>query len=395
MLSNLHMPQVAAVAGLIALLLVACGGSPITSATGGAEPTGAGGQTPTQATGADDASQASDCEDGGVEEVLAEVEGLEGEERTVRLVDLAEQAGGTVHLYTSLTNDLVDQVQTAFPEEYGLDLEVYRASGESVTLRLLQEVAAGSRGADFVESGGQALVIYAREGILAPYESPEREALIDEAVVDDAWTGSRMQVFAPAWNTELVDDPPESWEDLADPRWDGRMAMEATNAEWYMALTEYWVEQGKSEEEVEQLWSDIAEGAFIVSGHSTMLELMIAGEFGAVATLFSYMTDQGIDSGASVEWRPPVLPLIIRPQGAGIVECSRNPAGAVLLMDWWLSADGAQQIFVDSNIDSVREDLWDLGEVETYAIDVVQYFDEAERWDDEFERLTGLGEAAG
>lgn len=184
-----------------------------------------------------------------------------------------------------------------------------------------------------------------------------------------------------------MDDPPTSWEDLADPRWDGRMAMEAGNADWYMALTEYWLEEaGKSEEEVQQLWRDIAEGTFMVSGHSTMRELMIGGEFGTVATLYSYMTEEAMADGAPLAWEPPLSPLIIRTQGAGILQCPPTPAGAVLLMDWWLSAEGAQQIFVDADIDSVRQDLWRLGDADTYAIDVAKYVEEQQRWDSEFER---------
>ena len=64
-------------------------------------------------------------------------------------------------------------------------------------------------------------------------------------------------------------------------------------------------------------------------------------------------------------------------------------------MDWWFSADGAQQILMDSQIHSVREDLWELGGVEVYAVDNEKYVDEQQRWQDEFEQLTGLGQTAG
>lgn len=386
---------VGASAALLSALLLSCGGSPPTSGAAGAgDDPDAVDQTAGTEPGASEAA-ASDCGDGGIEGVVVEVEGLEGEERANRLAELAEEAGGTVSLYTALTDELAAAVEEAFTEEYGLALQVYRASGESISQRLLQEAAAGSPRADLVETGGTEMVAYSREGALAPYESPERSGLIEEAVVDDTWTGSRVQLFTPAWNTDLVEDPPSSWEDLADPRWDGRLAMETGNADWYMALTDYWSEQGKSEEEIQQLWRDIADGTFMVSGHSTMRELMVGGEFGASATLYSYMTDESMASGAPLAWEPPLSPLIIRTQGAGIVQCSPNPAGAVLLMDWWLSADGAQRLFVEADIDSVRQDLWDLGDAETYAIDVAEFVDEQQRWQDEFEQLTGLGEAAG
>ena len=141
-------------------------------------------------------------------------------------------------------------------------------------------------------------------------ESPERDALIDEAVVDDSWTVSRVALFTPAWNTTLIDDPPTSWEDLADPRFDGLLAMETGNSDWYMALTDYWLEQGRSQGEVDRLWHDMVEGALMVAGHTTMRELMVAGEFGVVATLYSYLTEGAMAEGAPLAWEPPVSPVI-------------------------------------------------------------------------------------
>src|SRR5680860_15514 len=206
--SWLHDQRVLAAVGILSLTLAACGGTPSASDTSPSEtqPPGVGdestgstspqGERTTPDTGGEtQAAPASECDDGRVPAVVAEVEGLEGEERTQRLVELAEEAGGTVSLYTVLTTDIAEQVDAAFTERFGLDLELYRARSESVSQRLLQEVAAGSPGADVVESGAAEVIVFAREGALAPYESPQREALIDAAVVDDEWTGSRVALF--------------------------------------------------------------------------------------------------------------------------------------------------------------------------------------------------------
>lgn len=366
---------------LCALVLAACGGAPT---SGPAEGETAGGAQP--GGGGSDAAVPG----GGLDEVLAEVEGLEGEPRTQRLAELARDAGGSVNLYTSLTSELSDRVSSAFSDQYGLDVEVYRASSESILQRLLQEVEAGRSGADLVEANGQDLVVYSREGALQPYDSPERENLVDEALFED-WTGTRFQVFAPAWNAMLVGDPPGSWEELADPAWDGRMAMETGNADWYMALSDHWAEQGKSEQEIQQLWQDMAEGTLMVSGHSTMRELLIGGEFDAVATLYSYMTEESAAAGAPLEWQPTVSPLIVRTNGAGVVQNASNPAGAMLLMDWLLSREG-QQLFVDVKVDPVREDMVDFGDAELYEVDLERFVDDIEQLLDEFEQLTRLGE---
>ncbi|HZW43872.1 MAG TPA: extracellular solute-binding protein, partial [Dermatophilaceae bacterium] len=197
----------------------------------------------------------------------------------------------------------------------------------------------------------------------------------------------------PAWNTELADQPPTAWEELADPRWDERLGMERTNAEWYMALSNYWTEEaGKSPEEVQQLWEDIVQGALMVQGHSPLRQLLISGEFAAVPSLYSYMVEEAQGNGAPLEWQPPVEPLIVGPNGIGVIVNTPNPAGAMLFTDWLLT-DGQQHIS-DAGIESVQTDLQQLGDVETYAIDVEQFSDEQDRWMSELERLTGLGEAA-
>lgn len=338
--------------------------------------------------GADDAPEA-------VEAVLAEIDSARGAARTERLVELAqESAGGTVSLYTSLTADLVNQIQQGFQDDYGLTLEVYRAANEPITRRLLEEVRAGAPRADVVETNGADLVLYGREDALAVYEPPARADLVEDALVDERWTGTRLQVMAPAWNEDLVQAPPTSWTDFAEDSWRGRLGMEPGNADWYMALCHYWMEEeGRSAGEVQELWRGIADGTLMVTGHSSLRELLVGGEFEAAVTLHSYMTEEAAAAGAPLAWQPTVSPAILRTQGAGVVEGAPNPAGAILLMDWLLAEDGAQRIFVGADIHSVREDLWSLSDVDVYPIDVDRYLADSRRWDEEFEQIVRLGEA--
>lgn len=324
--------------------------------------------------------------------VMSELEGLQGQERTDRLVGLAQEGGGSVQWYTSMTDQLAQQMADDFEQTTGVQVLLYRAPSAQILQRILQEATAGVGGADVVEFSGPEIVALAKEGALVPYDSPALAELIEGADHGD-WTTSRLNVFAPAWNTELADQPPTAWEELADPRWDERLGMERTNAEWYMALSNYWTEEaGKSPEEVQQLWEDIVQGALMVQGHSPLRQLLISGEFAAVPSLYSYMVEEAQGNGAPLEWQPPVEPLIVGPNGIGVIVNTPNPAGAMLFTDWLLT-DGQQHI-ADAGIESVQTDLQQLGDVETYAIDVEQFSDEQDRWMSELERLTGLGEAA-
>ncbi|MQA93453.1 MAG: extracellular solute-binding protein [Streptosporangiales bacterium] len=351
--------------------LAACGGTPTSGPAGGAE--------------ADEDFNA----------VLGQVKGLQGKERSDKLVRLAKEAGGTVSIYTALTNKVAGKVEKRFEQRFGLKLTVYRASSEAISRRLLQESMARKPGADVVETGGTELVEFGNQNVLSAYDSPERQALHDAAKPGTAWTGTRFQVYEPAWNTKQVTTPPKSWEELADPKWNGRMVMEPNNADWFMALSEYWKQQGKSQAEVDRLWQDIAKGTVMVSGHSTMRELLGAGEYGATAALPTYMTEEAMDDGQPLEWEPTVSPAIVRTQGGGVVKHAPNPAGALLLMDWLLAKDGAQQIFVDAHIDPARKDLSTLDMDKARVIDLKRYVAQSKRWQDAFEQVTRLGTTGG
>ena len=376
-----HPKRFVMIAGVI--LLAACGSSAPT-----AEPADTGEPV---ATAAPAQEPATDEATGALASVQAELEGLSGQERTDRLVELAKE-GSPVQWYTSMTEQLAQQMADDFEQTHGVPVQLYRAPSAQILQRILQEATAEVAGADVVEFSGPEIVALAKEGALVPYDSPALDQLIEGADRGE-WITSRLNVFAPAWNTELVEEPPTAWEDLADPRWDGRLGMERTNAEWYMALSNYWTEEaGKSEEEVRQLWEDIVQGTLMVQGHSPLRQLLISGEFGAVPSLYSYMVEESQGNGAPLAWQPAVEPVIVGPNGTAVIVNAPNPAGAMLFTDWLLT-DGQQHI-ADAGIESVRTDLGQLGDAATYPIDVEKFSDEQERWMSELEQLTGLGEPA-
>lgn len=273
----------ALVAGFAVLTLTGCGGSPTAEAPAG-ETEAAG---PTEA-----------------EALYTEVAELSGQERRDRLVALAAEEGG-LSLYTSMTADVADAVTEAFSDEFDIDVSVYRAGSETVLQRVLQEQAASFAGNDLVETNATELFALENESLLAEY-SGERRDLVPEAGQFPNWTATRFNLFAPSWNTELItgDMVPASWEDLADPKYDGQLSMELGDYDWYLTLYNYWLENGKSEDEVDQLFADMADGAKLVKGHSVQGELMSAGEFAVTASNYTYIVQTAKDSGAPVEFQP-------------------------------------------------------------------------------------------
>lgn len=355
-------------AGVTAVLLAGCGGSP-TAGTKSTENSG-----PTAA-----------------EKAYAEIAGLKGKERRDKLVSLAEKEG-TLDLYTSMTADVADVVSSAFGDEFGIDVNVYRAGSETVLQRILQEQGAHYQGNDAVETNANELFALNKERFLAEYQG-ERRDLVPDAGKFDGWTATRFNLFAPSWNTKLVPagQQPKSWEELADPKWDGKLSLEVADYDWYLTLYGYWKQQGKSDQDIDKLFADMAQGAKIVKGHTVQGELLSAGQFSVVASNYSYIVERAKKKGAPVDYVPFVQPVIARPNGVGLMKSAKHPAAAMLFADWLL--EEGQKLLADEGLTpAITEGADPLKGVEIIPVDVKTLVEQGTDWNKKYEKLVATGE---
>ena len=360
-------------AALAALVLTACGGSP----TASPEPAGESAEPKT--------SEA--------EAVYAEIGKLTGQERRDELVKRAEEEGA-LNIYTSMTSDVADAVVSAFEDTFDLDVSLYRAGSETVLQRILQEQAADFAGNDVIETNATELFALASEDDLAEYAG-ERRDLVPEAGRFEGWTATRFNLFAPSWNTEGVEKlggPPKSWEDLADPKYDGQLSLEVGDYDWYLTLYKYWQEQGKSDEEIDKLFADMADGAKIVKGHTVQGELMSAGQFAVVASNYTYLVERVKQKGAPVDYKPLVEPVIARPNGVGLMKTATNPAAGMLFADWLLE-EGQAVITEEGLTASISEGADPLEGVEVIPVDVEALLNDSDMWSKKYDEVVAGGEA--
>ena len=385
------------VLGVLLFALVACGGTPTEEPAAEAPAADAGEAAEPDAAAEPGTEAEAEAPTGDMalessfDEVFAAIDGLTGQERRDALVEMASEEGD-VSWYTSLEAGVVDEAVSAYEDATGLGVSVYRAQGETVRNRVIEEASAGFAGADIVENNGTELTQLSNEGILQPFSSPAHDALV-EGAAREAWTATRFNIFAVAWNTELVaeGEQPQSYLDLADPKWDGRMAMEVQDYDWYWAVWNYLVEdQGMTPEEADEFFLQVADGADFVSGHTTTRQLLIAGEYALFVSDYSYGVESEVEAGAPIAWRPAVQPLFGRPNGMGLVRNAPNPAAAVAFLEFMLT-DG-QEILAANNIDPSREDLLDLGGAEIRIIDIEQYLAAEQDFIAKYEELAGAGE---
>ncbi|GII52011.1 hypothetical protein Pth03_04000 [Planotetraspora thailandica] len=363
--------SVAAVA--VALFLGACGASPT---AGGPVSAGGAGKSSTKA-----------------QEVYDRINRLTGDERTTTLLDLAKKEG-TLSIYTSNTD--LDKVIDGFKKTYPIEVKVYRGNSESVLQRVMQEQQANYDGNDLVETNAGELNVMADQKMLYPYEGALRDAVRKEGQAD-GWTATRFNVFVIGWNTTKVKpgEEPKSFEELADPKWKGRISLEIGDVDWFAAMYKYYLDQGKTEAEVHDLFKRVAANAKIAKGHTAQGELLSAGQFAVTASSYSHTIDKAADQGAPVSWHPasgtPIQPVVIRPNGVALMKTATHPAAAMLFVDYELT-EGQKILHESFRVGSVPTANDPLAGITSISVPEKEMLDDPKKWDALYEEIVQSGQ---
>jgi iron(III) transport system substrate-binding protein len=357
-----------AVMALMLFLTAACGGSPTASNSGSA----ASGATPAQ-------------------QVYDQINGLSGSDRANTLVDLAKK-DGTLSLYTSNTD--MDDVVKAFEDKYGLKVETYRANSETVLQRVIQESSANFQGADLVETNAGELNDMQQQQLFSPYKGELRDKVRPEGR-KDGWTADRFNAFVIGWNTSKVPagSEPKSLKDLAAPQWKGRVGLEIGDVDWFAAMYNYYKSQGQSDDEVMSFFRQLGANAKIAKGHTVMGELLSAGQFDVAVSIYSHTVDNAAEKGAPVAWRKdgnPVQPVVLRPNGAGLMKSAKHPAAAMLFFDFLLT-DGQQAIAGANRIGAIPTAQDPLAGVQTVSVPEEELLNNPQKWSDTYKSVTDAG----
>lgn len=357
-----------AVFALVLFATAACGGSPTASTTGPA----ARGHTAAQ-------------------RVYDQINSLTGSERTNTLLDLAKK-DGTLSVYTSNTD--MDPVVKAFEGKYGLKVESYRANSETVLQRVLQEATADYQGADLVETNAGELNVMQQRQLLYPYQGELRDKVRSEGR-KDGWTADRFNALVVGWNTAKVPagTEPRSLKDLVGPQWKGRVGMEIGDIDWFAAMYTYYKSQGMTDDEVMAFFHQLAVNAKMAKGHTVMGELLSAGQFDVAASIYSHTVDNAADKGAPVSWHmdgKPVQPVVLRPNGAGLMRSAKHPAAAMLFFDFLLT-DGQKAIAGANRIEAIPTAQDPLAGVQTISVPEEELLNNPQKWNDTYKTVTDAG----
>jgi iron(III) transport system substrate-binding protein len=236
----------------------------------------------------------------------------------------AAKREGTLTLYTSLAPTESTPLAAAFEKKYGVKVQLWRGLSEEVVQRTITEARGRRYAVDVIETNGPEMEMIAREKLLAR-----------------AWSPDRLNLFVVGYNTAKVKraEIPVTYAGFTDPKWKGRIALEATDSEWMATLIKT-TPGGQGMELMRQL---AAQQPALRKGHVLLASLVAAGDVQVGLAMYNSNIETLKRKGAPIDYVP-VQPVVARPQGVGVAMHAPHPNAAQLFADYVVSPEG-QQLF--------------------------------------------------
>ena len=283
-----------------------------------------------------------------------------GPGREQAILDGARKEGQVVLYSAAIVNQALRPLSDAFMKKYPfVKMTFWRGDTEEIIAKLGAEQRANNIVADVGEGTGVGdLAVGA--ALTQPFFPPQVEAL-PERYRDPKgrWGYTRVSYFGIAYNTKLVAaaDVPKSYDDLLDPRWQGKLAWRvgtASGTPLFITALRLSRGEGKALAYLHRL--ALQKMINFGSGSArTLVDRVIAGEFPIALNIFAHHPLISKAKGAPVDSQL-LAPV---PSTAGtmvIVKGVRHPNAALLLADFILSKEG-QQILANAEYFPVRSDV--------------------------------------
>lgn len=313
-----------------------------------------------------------------------------GADRDQKLLAGAKQEAKVV-VYTSLNTKDSVPITEAFEKKYGVKVELWRSSSEKVLQRAITEFRAGRYSVDAFELNGPELEQMWREGLLDKYNSPQGKNMPPAAFAKNgAYIADRFNFFTIGYNTNLVKpaDVPKSYEDLLDPKWVGRIGIEASDTDWFGSMV-----HAMGEEKGMAFFRKLAAmKPQMRTGHTLMAELVASGEIPLAVDIYNHNAERLKVKGAPIAWKA-LEPTFGRPNGVSVAKQAPHPNAALLFVDFMLSLEGQKLIKKRNRVPASNKVDSNLNDFPYEMIDPVVVIDEAQKWEKRWSELFLKGQA--
>ncbi len=263
------------------------------------------------------------------------------QETTASLYEQARKEG-KISIWSSLETSLHQKQLETFSKTYpGIGIEAFRIQPGPAIERAITEARAGKLTVDIMDTNSGYLQLLFDRDLVRPHDweklgVPKSQILYDNRAIQIGHYDLPI-----AFNTDLV-KPGEirSWDDLADPKWKGKLLLEARG--FGLAIL---AQQWGGEKTVAYIKRLLANQPIITKGAVPTADGLAGAQgsvaIGALAARLSLFRAQG----APVDWAR-VGPMPAQVVTVFPVNGAPHPAAAKLWAAYWASAE-AQKIFYD------------------------------------------------
>jgi len=209
----------------------------------------------------------------------------------------ALKEGGALNCYCTLAQINAEKIFPEFEKRFpGVKVNHVDATADQLAARAITEARGGKTFGDIFQGSLENLVQVHQQGLILEKLPPEA-AEYPSNLKGSYWLGNNLIFFVGAWNTEKVKkgEEPASFDDFADPKWNGRLIAEPRDAELVIGL----MHKHNSLEKARAILTKIAaNNVEFHKGHSPLAELLVAGQGAACFTCYSHHYPRRIAKGA-------------------------------------------------------------------------------------------------
>ncbi len=247
-------------------------------------------------------------------------------------------------------------VETAFEqftEDTGIEVEFLTGNDAELRERIAAEGEDTDADAYITVDAGN-LAAAADQGLFQSIDSPTLDAAIPAELrdPDNRWFGFAVRVRTIVYNPEMLaeDEVPDTYEELADPEWKGRVCMRVPDNVYQQSLVASLI-AAHGEDEALRIVQGWAENAELISNDVLILESIADGLCEVGLTNHYYLArkyEEDPSFPVALKWaNQDDRGVHVNVSGGGVTTYSDRPEEAQLFLEW-LATDG-QDILVAAN----------------------------------------------
>ena len=270
----------------------------------------------------------------------------------------------TLTLYSSRKAHLIEPVLELYTQQTAVQFNLHTGKPGPLLERL--DAAGKNGGADVLLTVDAGNLWHAAErGLLVPIDSEVLAQSVPPALRDpeNHWFGFSRRARTLAYNTEkLSPDELSSYEDLADPKWRGRLCLRTSKKVYNQSLVATLIAhhgEEKAEEIVKGWVANLAAEPF--SNDTKALQAVAMGRCDVTIAnnyYFGRLMRKEPNLKLALFWpNQDSQGVHVNVSGGGLLKISPNPGEAKAFLEW-LAQPEAQGLFAELNLEyPVREDV--------------------------------------